>query len=265
MQNFFLFLKGMFVGLGKIIPGVSGSLIAAVLNIYEESIYAINHIKDDFKKSMSFLFPIGMGVLVSICLFSHVLLFFFKHYYGLTMFFFLGLLLGTVPKFRKSFSFPNKKYYLLFVAGFLLPFLFSLFSISNEFIPTNHISSWAFLFFLGFLDAFSMVIPGISGTALFIMLGSYSFLLNLFQNPFVHVWYTFLFMSGLIAGIFLVSKWVELCFAKNKNAFFIFIYGLLWSSIFYLFSIVLPELSSILFLPLFLLLLFGFFLSYFLS
>jgi len=160
---------------------VSGSLIAALLGIYEQSIYSINHFKEDFKGSISYLFPIGSGVLVAV----------------------------------------------------------------------------------GFLDATTMIIPGVSGTALFLMLGSYSFVLHLFSNPLEQIFFTFLFGMGVIFGIILVSRLVEFCFQKNKNRFLIFIYGLLWSSIVYLFLLVIFHVTMSIFFSVFLCFMIGFLLSVF--
>lgn len=265
MKNLFLFLKGLVVGIGKIIPGVSGSLIAAVLNIYEDSIYAINHLKDDFGKSVAYLFPIGCGVFLSTILFSRLLIFLLSHYYVFTMFLFLGLILGTVPNFRKQII-PMRGFdVFLFVLAFLLPFSFSIFQMGTEFNPSYCISSFLFLIFLGFLEALSMVIPGISGTALFLMLGSYSFLLNLFSNPFSNLLFTILFSIGFVVGVFLTSRIVEVCFRKNKRRFLLFIYGLLWSSLTYLLFLVLFQVTWMTILPAFCFLFLGFFLTIFFS
>lgn len=261
MENLFLLLKGMLVGLGKIIPGVSGSLIAAVLGIYEKSIYSINHLKDDFSGSIRYLMPIGIGVVFSVFLFSKILAYFLGHYYVFTMFLFLGLILGTVPSFRKSFRYQNKFDILVFLFGFCLPLSFSFVTFSSEFIPVRNLWSFVFIVFLGFLDATTMVIPGVSGTALFIMLGSYSFVLNLFANPFLNITFTILFGIGLVLGVLLVSRLVELCFQKNKNRFLIFIYGLLWSSIVYLFLLVIFQVTCSTFFLVLIIFFGGFFLS----
>lgn len=265
MENLFLFLKGLCVGIGKIIPGVSGSLIAAVLNIYEDSIYAINHLKSDFKKSVTYLFPIGCGVFLSTILFSYLLIFLLGHYYVLTMFLFLGLILGTVPKFRKQVLPMKGLDYFLFFFSFLLPFFLSLFQSGAEFVPSYTLSSLFFIMFLGFLEALSMVIPGISGTALFLMLGSYSFILNLFANPFSNLTFTLLFGIGLVIGVFLTSGIVEYCFQKNKKRFLIFVYGLLWSSLIYLLLLVLFQVTWSTFLPVLFFFFLGFFLTSFFS
>ncbi len=265
MQNLFLFLKGLIVGIGKIIPGVSGSMLAALFGIYENSIFAINHLKDDFKKSITYLLPIGFGVILSIVLFSKILLYFLNYHYLLTMFFFIGLILGTVPKFRHQFNLKKNIDKFLCLLGFFLPFCFNLCVMNQEFTPYKTFSSYAFLFFLGFLDAMSMVIPGISGTAIFMMLGSYATVLTLFQNPFSHIDWSCFFGTGVIVGIFISSYLVEYFIKKNKNAFFALVYGLLWSSIIYLFSLIIFQVHFALFLPVISILFVGFFLSNFFS
>ena len=122
MQNLILFFKGIIVGIGKIIPGVSGSMLATLLHIYEDSIYAINHIKEDVRKSIFYLFPIGCGVFLAVLFFSNIVLFFLNHFYVFTMFFFLGLILGTVPHFRKTLVFESHRDILVFLLGFVLIF-----------------------------------------------------------------------------------------------------------------------------------------------
>lgn len=231
MDSFFLFIKGLFVGIGKIIPGFSGSLIATLLGVYEKSIYSLNHLKDHFKESILYLLPLGAGVIFSVILFSHIIAYFLNEHYSVTMLFFLGLILGTIPKFKKEFTMKKKKEIFVFILGFFIPYCLSIFTSSNEFFPNASILSYLFLFFLGFLDALTMIIPGISGTALFFMLGSYSFYLLLLQNPLAHISWTIVVGMGLLFGIFFTSRLVEHCMCRNKNLFYVFIYGLLWSSI----------------------------------
>ena len=39
-------LKGFIIGIGKIIPGVSGALLAILMGVYDKSIYYINNYKN---------------------------------------------------------------------------------------------------------------------------------------------------------------------------------------------------------------------------
>ena len=40
-KDFLLFLKGFFMGIANIIPGVSGGTIALITNIYEDLIFSL--------------------------------------------------------------------------------------------------------------------------------------------------------------------------------------------------------------------------------
>ena len=42
-MNIILIIKGFIVGIGKIIPGVSGSMLAMTLGVYEKTINAITN------------------------------------------------------------------------------------------------------------------------------------------------------------------------------------------------------------------------------
>ena len=44
-----VFLKGIIVGIGKIIPGVSGSMLAISMGIYEKLLNSINNFFSDIK------------------------------------------------------------------------------------------------------------------------------------------------------------------------------------------------------------------------
>ena len=49
--------NGIVIGIAEIIPGVSGGTLAVLLNIYDQLIGSISHLKKEFKKSISFLIP----------------------------------------------------------------------------------------------------------------------------------------------------------------------------------------------------------------
>ena len=50
-----LFLKGIIIGIGKIIPGVSGSMLAISMGIYDKAIEYICNFKNNKKESIKYL------------------------------------------------------------------------------------------------------------------------------------------------------------------------------------------------------------------
>ena len=92
MKYIILFIKGLIIGIGKIIPGVSGAVLAMILKVYDDGINSIVNIFKNPKKNILFLLNIGLGILIGIVLFSNVINYTLKNYYVITMLFFIGLI-----------------------------------------------------------------------------------------------------------------------------------------------------------------------------
>lgn len=257
MKTLILFLKGLVIGLGKVIPGVSGSLLAISMGIYEEAIQKIEQIWKEKKESFRFLFPIGIGILLSVLIGSRILLHFLETYYIQTVAAFIGLIVGTVPNIMKKEKIKKKEWFVIIGIVFLL------FQLEKRiqlpiFIPDQTIFSKIYIIFLGFVDAVTMILPGISGTATYMMLGSYEYILTLFSNPFINILETLLFGLGLLIGVGLMIKVVNQCFSKKEHATWICIIGFLFSSILSLILKIIDDINKTNIFPIMLL----FFISY---
>ena len=91
-----LILKGIIIGIGKIIPGVSGSMLAISMGIYQRLIDSINNFFKDTKNNFKFLLKIGIGIIIAIVFFSKLITSCLNKYYLITMFFFIGLIIGSL-------------------------------------------------------------------------------------------------------------------------------------------------------------------------
>ncbi len=124
-MDFLLIIKGFIVGLGKIIPGISGSMLAITLGIYEKIIDAITNFFSDIKRNSKLLINFSIGVFLAIIFFSKLILFFLNNYYYETMFLFLGLIMGTLLPFIKQVKINKKNIILLDVNSFNFYIIFS--------------------------------------------------------------------------------------------------------------------------------------------
>ena len=122
-------LKGLVVGVANIIPGVSGGTMAVVMGIYDRLIGAVSDLRRDFKNSLLYLFPIGIGAVLGIVLFSHLIKFLLEGYPMPTNLFFLGLILGSIPMiFRRARKESFQKSSLLpFAVSFAVMLLMTIF------------------------------------------------------------------------------------------------------------------------------------------
>ena len=97
-ENIRLIVKGLIIGLGKIIPGVSGGMLAISLGVYEKGLDALSHFFRNVKENTKFLCLLGLGILISVVLMSKLIKFSLDNYYLPTMLLFIGLIAGGLHK-----------------------------------------------------------------------------------------------------------------------------------------------------------------------
>ena len=70
MKNFF---KGIVVGLGGVAPGLSGSVLMVIFGLYQKTISCVSSILNfkKLKENLTFLIPLGLGMVLGVILFSN--------------------------------------------------------------------------------------------------------------------------------------------------------------------------------------------------
>ncbi len=236
MASIILILKGIIIGIGKIIPGVSGSLLAFSLGVYEKAIACITNFFTHPKENILYLGKLGLGVIIAIFLFSNVVLYFLEHYYLYTLVFFIGLLSGTIPYILKKGKIRRKRNVIFLLLAILLVVSLNAWSSKTNFVPKPNLLNYLYIIFIGFIDATTMIVPGISGTATFMMMGCYNFVLEMFSKPYAYLLYFSLFAVGILIGGIVISKVVAFLLKKHAEPLYLAIIGFSFSSIFYLLS-----------------------------
>lgn len=167
------FLKGIIVGLGGVAPGLSGSVLLIIFGLYRKTLDALGTIFRDFRKKITFLFPLLAGMGVGVLLFSKVLDFFLTNYEVPTRFCFLGLILGTVPLFYgevKKEGFSAKYYLVMLLAAALGTWMFTL---NGDSFPQLDQLSFVQCIGLGIAVAATAIVPGVDPAVLLSSLGVY--------------------------------------------------------------------------------------------
>lgn len=220
------FVKGFIIGIGKIIPGVSGAMIATIMGVYDKSIFYICNFKSNVKEGIRYLFPIGVGIVLSIILFSKIISMCLNKYYSITMLFFVGLIIGGFPFVINK---VKKKDYFISVVSFSLFFLISVFNINNSYVLRNNFIDTVIYFFSGGIEAIGTIVPGVSGTALLMIVGTYDSIVYSIGN-LTNFKIIFPFIIGIILFILLFVKLVDYLFRKYNDKMYAFILGVLVSS-----------------------------------
>jgi putative membrane protein len=178
---------GIAIGIANIIPGVSGGTIAVILGIYDKLIEAISEFvpnKSNRKTYIKFLFQIGLGMGIGVLAFAKFISYCLQTHPQPTAFFFMGLIIGGIPIVYKAHANmkPTPKKVGFFIFALILILLLAVFPESKEAIsntrPTFTAGLALFVFISGFIAAGTMVIPGISGSFMLLLLGSYGLIIN---------------------------------------------------------------------------------------
>ncbi|MFR1710206.1 MAG: DUF368 domain-containing protein [Clostridium sp.] len=235
MENIFVILKGMVIGISNIIPGVSGGTMAVVLGIYDKLISTVNHFFKDWKKNILFLGEIAIGAGLGIILFSKLITNLLNNHPEPTNFFFIGLILGSFPILykRASKGKVKKVNYLWFLLTFVLMIIMSIFSdveVSTIAMTSLNAKSFISLFLAGFIAAATMILPGVSGSLVLLILGLYTTFTNAISTFNIPL----LIPGGLgiLVGILTMTKLIESFLSKHPQPAYFAICGLVLGSVF---------------------------------
>lgn len=252
MRTIWLVIQGIFMGITNIIPGVSSGTMAVSFGIYDHLIYSISNLLRDIKRSMSFLFPLGIGIVSGVIFFAFMIEFLLAEYALITALAFVGLILGGLPilfkEFQLSLRRKNEQVSAKHGIAFLLLFIMviSLSLMQEPAASTGAIemtfSNIIILFIIGVIAAATIVIPGISGSLVLMILGYYYQLIQLLNNFISSLlsldWEglsnTLIllvpFGLGMILGVILVSKAIEYLFLHYPALTYSGILGLVIAS-----------------------------------
>ena len=240
-------IKGIFIGSGAILPGISSGVICIVFGLYEKLLDSLLNFFKDIKNNLKFLFPIILGIGIGVLIFSNFLNYFLTTYPLQTKSIFIGLILGSIPSLLKESNNNNnininnlKTIDFLFL---LFSFLIGIFLVALEkYIPDNFSNSFNFLylFISGFAMSIGVVIPGISNTIILMLLGVYNIYLSSLSNIYLPV--IIPMGLGLLLGCLVFMKLTNFLLKNFHTKTFFSIIGFSLGSIF----VLLPNISSFL-------------------
>ena len=233
-------IKGIFIGSGAILPGISSGVICIVFGLYEKLLDSLLNFFKDIKNNFKFLFPIILGIGIGVLIFSNFLNYFLTSYPLQTKSIFIGLILGSIPSLFKKTNTYLKKIDFLFL---LFSFLIGIFLVVLEkYIPDNFSNSFNFLylFISGFAMSIGVVIPGISNTIILMLLGVYNIYLSSLSNIYLPILIPM--GLGLLCGCLVFMKLTNFLLKNFHTKTFFSIIGFSLGSIF----VLIPNISSFL-------------------
>lgn len=166
-------VKGIIVGIGAILPGLSGGVLAVVFGIYEPLLRFLANIKNKFWKNIRFFLPIGIGVLLGVVAFSAVVDFAFSNFAAQFIWLFIGFISGTFPSLIKVSGKEGRKpwHWALLAVVALGMYLFL--NWMATFRTVTLAPSLGIWLMSGALVGLGLVVPGLSPSNFLIYLGLY--------------------------------------------------------------------------------------------
>ena len=159
---FFRFIKGMFIGTGAILPGVSGGALAAVFGIYERIIAFLADIRKDFLVNVVFFFPIGIGAVFCIVVLTIPLHYFLVNAQIQVMWCFVGCIVGTLPAlFRQAGKRGRKTHHTILTIVTAIVVLIGLW-VANQYLDVAMPQNFFTWMLSGLIFALGMIVPGLS-------------------------------------------------------------------------------------------------------
>ena len=223
MSNFLLrILQGTLIGLGAVLPGISGGVLCVIFGVYT---IIMEFLADPFRKLKSHfpkLLPIGIGGIIGFLGVAKLLGFFLDRYPEPSVCLFIGLIGGMLPSLYKEAGEQgrNKKSYI--ALGVAMALVFAML-ISLKVLQVTITPNFVWYLFCGFCLALSVIAPGMSFSTTLMPLGLY--------EPFVAGIGNFDFSVlipggiGALATVILFAKAVDMLFKKHYSVAFHAIVG----------------------------------------
>jgi putative membrane protein len=230
-------LKGVAMGAADVVPGVSGGTIAFITGIYDELLGSINkmnlsalgilkkqglkafwqHINGTFLTVL--LGGIGVSILSLAKLIDHLMT---HHAIGLWSFFF-GLVGASIIYVGKQVEKWNTSTIISFIVGAVFAYFITVLP------PMKEASELWFIFVSGLIAICAMILPGISGSFILLLLGSYPTIIEALSTKNIAV--LGVFAAGCIVGILSFSRVLKYLLDNLRNVTIALLTGFLLGSL----------------------------------
>lgn len=242
MKNLIKIIKGSFVGMGSILPGISGSMVAAILKIYQDLITALNQFTKEPIHSVKAVWQYIVGVFIGFGLgFILIKLFYQNAPIPITLLF-IGFILGAIPSLINEVKGMKISWHHILVFALSILMMIGLLFLNEG---SSQIDSWTeyvIVFLIGIITAVALITPGLSGATILVALGYFHILVNLgdalikaiitfdFSSVITLLPMLFILVLGVIIGLILIGKAMYFILKKYKFHFYTAILGIVFIS-----------------------------------
>ena len=212
-----------------------------IFNLFDKLMYSISDIfkkkTETRKNSLLFIIEVLIGAAIGIVAFAKILGITLTHIEAETIFWFMGLILFSIPVIIKNEMEDEKFSLVFFLIGLLIIAVLEFFNLKN---PVNqvdtviNVKNSLILCGLGVIGGISMIFPGLSGSMVMLVLGKYETIRSLIDNLTTFkmniIIQLAIFGVGAIIGVIICAKLLNKLINKYKGKVVSLILGFITAS-----------------------------------
>jgi putative membrane protein len=243
-------IKGTLIGVANMIPGVSGGTMAVILGLYDRLIESISQLigsPSKWRQLAEFLITLGIGAVIGVVLFARFIEWDLMKYEQLSLLFFMGLILGSIPSIVAHSRLKSLRVKEIFTIGISLILILALgmFRSTEPFLG-SYVQDFTplILFLVSIVAGGAMIVPGVSGSLVFLIFGQYTVMVEA-VNEIALVSLAIIVLGGIL-GVFIFAKIIHQALTRWFSLTHCAIIGLVGGSIIVLFKGFPPNIQGIL-------------------
>lgn len=225
------------MGAADVVPGVSGGTIAFITGIYQELIDTISNVNLSLLKTLrsdgikafwaqlngNFIVALFSGIIISIASLANLISYLLESFPVLVWSFFFGLVLASIKLMTKQVGKWNLSTVLGFIVGTGIALWITLLP------PMQQADADWYIFLSGTIAICAMILPGISGSFILLLLGSYQTVLTAVKD--FNITKIAIFSLGCIVGLLSFSHLLKWMFKKYEYVTIAVLSGFLLGSL----------------------------------
>lgn len=221
-------VQGALIGVGSILPGVSGGVMCVLFGIYKPMMALLAHPFKTFGRYFRLFIPIGLGFVVGFVLLAKLVGWAFGENMNIATCLFFGLIVGTLPSLWREAGIEGrgKSGWVAFAISFVV-LLLGLGAL--KFSAAMHIEpGWGWFLFCGVVWGLSLVVPGLSSSSILLFMGLYEPMSNGIGD--LNLMVLLPLVAGILISALSCARGVEFLLKKHYQVFYHVIMGVVCAS-----------------------------------
>ncbi len=215
LQFLLRLVQGCIIGVGGILPGVSGGAMCVIFGVYRPLMETLAHPFKKLKENFMLLFPVGLGIGVGFIGFAGLVKQIMVAHEDQAVCAFIGLILGMIPQLWRDAGEQGRGKKAWITLGVSFPVLAAVFlylKYGTGMHITPNVGWW---FFCGAVWGLNVIVPGTSSSSAMIFLGLFTPMLEGISKLDLHV--VIPIGLGAAAVVLTLSRGINALFKKHHT------------------------------------------------